>query len=136
MSYAMAAALQAGIYRVLSGDAALTVLVGGAIYDAVPPGPLPSLHVVLGDEDVRDRSTKDGGGALHEVIVGVVTDGAGFLAAKDAAAAISDALLGPVPALTRGRIVGLWFVRARARRIGSGDQRRIDLRFRAQVEDN
>ncbi len=136
MSYGAAAALQAAIYGRLGGDAALAALVGGHVFDAVPPGLPPDIYVVLGDEDVRDRSDMTGGGALHDITVSVVTAAAGFHAAKAAAGAVSDALLGPPPAMTRGRIVGLWFVRARARRIGTQDQRRVDLRFRAQVEDN
>jgi hypothetical protein len=136
MSYAMAAALQAAIYARLAGDAGLQSLVGGAVYDAVPDGPLPRLYVSLGDEEARDRSSVTGRGATHDIAVSVVTDGAGYRDAKTAAVAVSDALLGPVPTLARGRIVGLWFVQARARRAGSGDQRRVDLRFRAQVEDD
>ena len=34
----VAAALQEAVYQRLSGDAALAALVGGAIYDALPPG--------------------------------------------------------------------------------------------------
>ena len=47
---------------------------------------------------------------------------------------ISDALVGVNLALARGRLVGLWFLRAQAQRLGQGAVRRIDLRFKARVE--
>jgi hypothetical protein len=136
MSYAMSAALQAAVFQRLSGDAALTALVGPAIYDVVPSGSLPSLYVSLGPEEARDASDKTGGGAQHDFTVTVVADDSGFHVAKTVAAAISDALVGADLSLTRGRLVALNFLRARARREGSGQLRRIDLRFRARIEDD
>lgn len=135
MSYGVAAALQAAIYQRLSGDAGLAALVGTAIYDTVPAGPVPGTYVSLGPEDVRDRSDKTGRGAEHRFVVSVVTDAAGFQTAKVAAAAVSDALLGAGLTLGRGRVVTMEFLRARARRVRAGDVRRIDLTFRTQVED-
>jgi hypothetical protein len=86
---------------------------------------------------VRDRSDISGAGAEHRFIVSVVTDEAGFAAAKSVAAAVSDALADANLPLSRGRLVGLWFDRVTARRSGkAGRVRRIDLRFRARVEDN
>ena len=135
MSYGVAAALQAAVYQHLSVDAPLRALVGAAIYDAVPPGSLPSTYVTLGAEDVRDRSDITGGGAQHSLNVSVVTDAAGFFAAKLVAAAINDALVDAPLALTRGHLVSLKFYKARARREGTGGIRRIDLTFRARVDD-
>lgn len=135
MSYGMAAALQEAVFQRLSGDAVLAVLVGGAVYDVMPSGPLPPLYVSLGPEEVRDASDKTGGGARHDFTVSVVADGSGFHAAKTVAAAISDALLGGELPLARGRLVALNFLRARASREGTGQLRRIDLRFRARIDD-
>lgn len=135
MSYAMAAALQEAVFQRLSGDVAVTALVGG-IYDAIPAGELPALYVTLGPEATRDRSDKTGAGAEHDFIVSVIGSAAGFLSAKQAAAAISDALVGADLTLSRGALIGLWFVKAVAERETSGDSRRIDMRFRARVEDN
>lgn len=134
MSYGIGAALQAAVYQRLVGDAALGALVGGAIFDAVPPGTVAGTYVSLGPEDVRDASDATGSGAEHDFVVSVVTDEAGFQAAKAAAAAVSDALLGAALTLARGRLVGLWFLRARARRVDTGALRRIDMTFRARVE--
>jgi len=136
MSYAMAAPLQAAVYQLLSGDAALAALVGGAIYDGLPAGALPETYVSLGAETVRDRSDREGAGALHRFTVSVISEAQGFAAAKQAAAAVGAALVDATPALRRGRVVGIWFERAQARRTGSAGQiRRIDLKFRARVED-
>ncbi|WP_372604177.1 DUF3168 domain-containing protein [Actibacterium sp.] len=135
MSYGAAAALQAAVYQWLTSDVALTQLVGSAIYDAVPPGDLPELYVSLGPEDVRDRSDKTGGGAVHVFTVSVVSSAAGFASAKAAAVAVSDALVDAPLALSRGALVGLAFDKARARRVQDGDIRRIDLTFRARVDD-
>ncbi|KUF11936.1 DUF3168 domain-containing protein [Pseudoponticoccus marisrubri] len=135
MTYALSGPLQAAVYARLSGDAALDALVGDHVYDALPAGPLPALYVALGPERVRDASDGSDGGALHDFIVSVVTGSAGFQGAKQAAAAISDALCGAEMTLSRGQVVGLWFLKAKAAR-ETGGLRRIDLTFRARVEDS
>lgn len=136
MSYGVSSALQEAVFLRLEADAALSALVGAAIYDAAPPGTMPGLYVTLGIEDVRDRSDGSGHGALHDFTVSVVTDETGFQNAKSAAAAVSDALVDADLALSRGRLVSLNFLKARARRVNKGAQRQIDLRFRAQVTDD
>ena len=136
MSYGVSAALQQAIYQHLAVDTALSTLVSGAIYDAVPAGIITGTYVSLGPEDVRERSDKTGHGALHEATISVVTDAAGFQAAKEVAAAVSDALVDASLILARGTLVYLNFHRARARRVEDADVRRIDLIFRARVEDN
>lgn len=135
MSYALAGALQAAVFARVSGDTVVAGLVGDAVYDAAPPGVLPSLYISLGPEVVRDRSDKTGVGAEHEFTVSVLSDAAGFAAAKAVAGAVSDALVDADLVLARGRLVGLWFLRGKAARVGSGERRRIDLTFRARVED-
>ncbi|MGX0902989.1 hypothetical protein ACSSV8_001558 [Roseovarius sp. MBR-79] len=136
MSYGAAAALQAAIYERLIADPALGALVGGAIHDAVPQGRVPDLYVTLGPEEVRERGDMTGAGAEHRVTVSVVAQAAGFLTAKQAAAAVSDALDGAALSLVRGRLVALHFLRARAIRTGTAQRRRIDLTFRARVDDS
>ncbi len=137
MSYGMAAALQAAVYQKLIGDPILTGLVGSAVYDALPAGELPGTYVSLGPEVARDRSDSTGTAAVHRFTVSVVTEKAGFGGAKQVAGAVSDALVDANLPLSRGRLVGLWFERASASRDGkAGRARRIDLRFRAHVENN
>ncbi len=135
MSYGMAAALQEAVFQVLQGDAALGALVGADIFDAAPPGAVPPIYVSLGPEEVREASDQSGRGAEHEFTVSVVSRAAGFKSAKQAAAAVSAALLGATLTLARGRVVYLNFQRAKAARVEGADMRRIDLRFRAFLED-
>lgn len=136
MSYGVSSALQAAVYQQLISDADLTALVGTAIFDAIPSGSVPATYVALGPENVLDASDKSGGGALHLFTVSVITDSAGFQAAKDVAGRISDLLSGAQLTLSRGALVSLGFDRASARREGTGSVRRIDLRFRARVQDD
>ncbi|GAB5436701.1 DUF3168 domain-containing protein [Falsiruegeria mediterranea] len=137
MSYGAAAALQSAVYDLLQADTAIEALVGDAIYDALPAGTLPQTYVLLGPEDVRDASDQTGQGARHRFTVTVMSEASGFASAKQLAVAIGDALRNASLTLTRGRVVGLWFERATARKTGStGQFRQIDLRFHARVEDN
>lgn len=136
MSYGVSAALQAALFQQLTGDATLTGLVGSAIYDAAPAGTAPGTYVSLGPEEVRDRSDKTGRGALHVLTVSVISDVAGFHAAKTIAGAVNDALQDAALTLSRGELVSLQFLRARARRTQAGAGRRIDLKFQARVDDN
>jgi Protein of unknown function (DUF3168) len=133
MSYGMTAALQAAVYGVLNADAGLAAIVGPAVYDAMPPGPQPEIYVTLGPEKVRDKSDGSEGGALHEFSVSVVTKGAGFHLAKQAAAAVSDAVLAAPLSLSRGRVSRIHFYRATAVRTNAN--RRIDIWFRARLDE-
>lgn len=135
MSYAVSAALQEAVYNQLVNDAGVTGLVGGNIYDALPSGSLPPTYISLGPEEARDASDQLGDAARHDFIVSVVTDQSGFQDAKEVAAAICDALIGADLTLSRGHLVGLWFQRAKAERTDNGASRRIDLIFRARVDD-
>ncbi|KNG92762.1 DUF3168 domain-containing protein [Pseudaestuariivita atlantica] len=135
MSYGVAEALQAAVYARLAGDAGVMAEVGSSVYDALPSGTAPSLYVALGPERVTDRSDKTGRGARHDFVVSVVTSSAGFQSAKAAAAAVGDALIDADLVLSRGRLVSLNFVKAAARREDGNALRRIDLTFRARVED-
>lgn len=136
MSYGVSAALQAAIYQRLLANTNLTALVGTAVYDNPPSGAVLGTYVSLGPEDVRDRSDKTSYGALHMITISVITDAAGFQVAKQVGAAVSDALQGAELILSRGMLCYINFDRATARRVGTGETRRIDLRFHARVQDN
>jgi len=131
MSYAAAAALQAAVYAALTAAPALA---GVQVLDAQAPGSGSGTFVLIGPVVVNDRSDKSGGGADHLFTVAVISDAAGFLAAKTVAGAVSEALIGTGLTLTVGRLVYLAFVRAQARRLGEGSRRRVDMTFRARVE--
>jgi hypothetical protein len=133
MSYVCAADLQEAVFQYLQADPEL-MAAGVAVHDAPPPGTPRGTYVVLGPEDVIDRSDASGPGAEHRFSVDVVSDAAGFLTAKRIAGRVSEVLQDPPLLLTRGRLVGLWFHQAQARRIEGGKGRRIELRLRARTE--
>ncbi|MEM9434928.1 MAG: DUF3168 domain-containing protein [Pseudomonadota bacterium] len=135
MSYGVSAALQAAVFQQLSLDPVLTGLVPGAIFDAEPSGTLPPTYVSLGPESVRAQSDVTSDGAVHEFQVSIVTEAAGFQGAKDVAAAVSDALVDADLVLGRGELISLRFFKAQAARVDTGTARRIDLTFRARVDD-
>jgi hypothetical protein len=128
MSYGAAAALQAAVY------AHLGAVPGLAVFDAVPSGAAPETYVLIGPEEVRDASDRAGAGAEHRLAISVVSRAPGFAPAKAAAGAVTDALEGAALVLARGRLVGLWFQQAQARRLDNGATRRVDLTFRARIE--
>ncbi|MEP2470243.1 DUF3168 domain-containing protein [Roseobacter sp.] len=134
MSYAMSGALQAAIFDALIADAAVTNLIGGHVYDAVPSGEVPETYVSLGREQVRDASDQTGNGALHDLEIAVITTQPGFAGAKAVAAAISDRLQDADLTLSRGRLVFLKFLRAEAKRVDANTGRSIRMRFRARVD--
>jgi HK97 family phage portal protein len=101
---------------------------------ALPQGPLPPLYVTIGPEKVRDRSDGSFGGALHDFSVTVTSSAAGYHQAKQAASAVSDALLNGGLSLARGRVGRVQFHRAQAGR--SGADRRIEMWFRARLDED
>lgn len=141
MSYAQSLALQKAVFARLSADAGVQALVPGRVFDAPPAGPVPELYLTLGPERVRDRSDATGPGAIHDLTLSVIGGAQGFAPAKAVAGATCDALVGAaggagaLPALERGRLVSLRFLRAVAKRDSRGDRRRIDLTFRARVDE-
>ncbi len=139
MTYALAEALQVAVYDRLNSDATLTGLVGGAIFDGTVPGPVadaPELHVTIGQERVRDGGDKTHRGAAHDFTVTVHSTQAGFRTAKTVAGAVCEALVDAPLNLSRGALIGLRFLFARADRgRGVRERRRVALRFRAVLED-
>lgn len=137
MSYAATAALQSAVYQVLRDSAALTALVGDAIYDAMPVAAPTGTYVALGPEEVKDAGDMTAAGANHDFVVSVLSgsdEANGFSAVKEVAVAVSDALENAEIALDRGHLAGLWFLRARARRAEKGAGRRVDMTFRARID--
>jgi hypothetical protein len=131
MSYQGAAALQTAVFGVLSTAPALG---GMSIVDAMPAGASLGSFVLIGPEQVIDQSDKTALGAEHRFEVSVISDATGFMAAKQAAAAISEALLGAPLMLSVGHVVSIGFLKATARRLDLGSTRRIDMVFRARLD--
>lgn len=136
MSYALSGALQEAVFGALLANASLVALVDGAIYDALPTGSVPRLYVSLGPETVIERSDASDRGAEHRFVISVVTELPGFAQAKAVAGEVCDILEDAPLTLSRGRLVGLTFVKAAAVKIDNATGRKIDLTFRARVEDS
>lgn len=137
MSYASGVALQTAVYQHLRADTALTALVGDAIFDAMPVEAPGGVYVSLGPEEARDAGDVTAAGSLHDFVVSVLSgsdETAGFAAVKAAAVAVSDVLENAEIALDRGHLAGMWFLRAKARRVENGAARRVDLTFRARID--
>ncbi len=66
--------------------------------------------------------------------ISVISDAKGFMAAKSAAAEVSNALVDAKLSLSTGVLVGIGFSKAVAKRLEQGDARRIDMIFRVRVE--
>ena len=133
MTYALSESLQAAVYDKLVNDPVIGDLTSGAVFDLVPQR-APDLFVAIGPERVEGVADRSGEGAIHRIMVSVVTRREGYLSAKKVAAAISDALLDGHLALKRGRLVSIRFLRADARRDRTLAARRIDLWFRARTD--
>lgn len=137
MSYSATVALQGAVYQRLREDAALAGLVGDAVFDAMPVEAPSGVYVSLGPEDVVDAGDMTARGSRHDFVISVLSgtdEGAGFGAVKAAAMAVTEALEQASITLDRGHLAGLWFLRARARRVDKGAARRVDLTFRARVD--
>jgi len=136
MSYGVSAALQSAVFQALNDDVDVSTLVNGQIFDALPSGVLPDTYISLGPENVQDRSDMTGVGADHNFMISVVSVVLGFASTKVVAGAVCDVLHHAPLSLSRGHLVSMRFKRAIAKRVGTGDTRRIDLRFVARVEDD
>lgn len=139
MTYALSWPLQQGLYDLMCNDPTCAEAVGPRIFDAAPApdgsGLSDDVYVTFGDEDVSDWSSGSTRGAVHLVRISVYAPRRGFGDAKQAASAISDAILnGSIP-VTRGTVVNARFVDARTRREEDDSLRRIDLRFRITIQD-
>ncbi len=139
MTYALSWPLQKALYELIGTDAACLQHFGQRIYDAAPPflgeqAP-EGIYLTFGDEEVTDWSTGTDAGAVHLVKLTVHAPRRGFSEAKQAASAVSDAILGGALAPSRGRIVNARFVDARTGRSEADALRRIDMRFRITIED-
>ena len=137
MSYGASLDLQTALYRLLCDDPAVGALVGDAVYDAVPVAAPAGIYIALGPEEVRDASDATAAGSRHDLVISVLSgrdDQEGFSGVKEVAAAVSQAVEGGDLALTQGQLVGIWFLRATARRVENGAGRRIDLTYRARID--
>ena len=135
MSFAASVALQKAVFSALGAHVALQAEVNGAIYDAIPKGSAPDVFVSLGPEPVKTRYDGSGNGSQHDMTISVVATGDGFASAKTIAGHVSDALNGAEISLEHGTLVFIRFLKASAKRNRGSSGRRIDMIFRARVDD-
>ncbi len=139
MTYTMSWPLQRALYHLFCENALCVEYFGHRIYDAPPPlldeADPDGIYLTFGDEEVDDWSTGSDAGAVHVVRLTVNAPRRGFAEAKQAAAAVSDAVLGGGLSPTRGRVVNAQFVDAKTKRAESDALRQINLRFRITLED-
>ena len=139
MTYALAWPLQEAIFQALCHDQTCATFFEHRVFDAPPPligdAAPEGLYLTLGDEEAIDWSTAGGAGAEHLVTLSVHAPRRGFSEAKQAAAAVSEALLAGL-APVRGTVANIRFVDARTAREENDALRRIDMRFRIRIEDD
>ncbi|MFV0409552.1 MAG: DUF3168 domain-containing protein [Paracoccus sp. (in: a-proteobacteria)] len=137
MGYLASAALQTAVYQHLCDTSTVTNLVGDAIFDALPIEAPGGVYVSLGPEEVLGLPDSGGGAMRHEFVISVLSGGdggAGFGAVKAVASAVCTALEGADLVTETGHVAGLWFLRARAKRVENSAERRVDLTFRALMD--
>ena len=131
-----ASALQKAIFARLSGDAALTALVGAnGITDrrlAEPASPL----VVIAGIDSTDHSTATEAGEAHMVTLEAWSEAAGHRQAQAIAAVVRAALHDAPLALAGHHLVLLLHRDTRLKRDGKSRFHRAEMRFRAVTEPN
>ena len=103
MSYGMAAALQAAIFARLS---ALPALAGVPVLDAVPTGQRAGTFMSDRGRGRAGPVGQDGRRGRASLAISVVSDAAGFLAAKDSGGGDVGRAGRGAAALSRGRVVG------------------------------
>ena len=139
MTYALSWPLQQALYALFRENAECAQHFEQRIHDAPPPlldGSAPEgVYLTFGDEDVEDWSTGSDSGAAHLVAITVNAPRRGFAEAKQAAAAVSDAILGGGLVPVRGRVVNTRFVDAKTKRAENDALRQITMRFRITLED-
>lgn len=135
MTYLLSAPLQQAVYGCLANDPAIVGVVGNAVFDAPPEGVRPPVFIAIGPEDVVQRFDKTNNAAAHRFTITLVSEAPGFLALKELAGLVEAALVNATLPLNRGRVVSITFQKAKARRERSGTRRRIDMTFRAFVDD-
>ena len=129
-----ASALQKAIFERLSGDAAVTALVGAqGVTDRLLAAPAAPL-VVMAGIDSADRSTATEEGEAHVVTLEVWSGVSGHREAQAIAGAARTALHDAALVLAGHRLVLLLHRDTRLRRDGKSRFHRAEMRFRAVTE--
>jgi hypothetical protein len=135
MSVVHSAALQSAIYQELIGAVSISSLIGANVFDAVPSASAATTYVLIGEEKVLSRSDFGKAASRHDVTVNVVSTASGFSDAKIVASEICNVLDGSALNLTSGNLRNIQFISAKSRRDTGAAERRIDLIFRALIDE-
>ncbi|MCO4318345.1 DUF3168 domain-containing protein [Phyllobacterium sp. 21LDTY02-6] len=127
-------ALQAALLARLGGEPALAALVGGRIFDRVPPG-AAFPHVALGPAAIYDCSTGTERGWEHLFTINVWQRALGRRSTYEIMAAIEAALAPARLDLGRYRLVTLDLQQLQARAEDGRDGYGGTMRYRAVTED-
>lgn len=131
MGEVAALALQKALYSQLSGDGALTALVGTAgVVDDVEEG-CGFPYVTIGDIRSRDWSTQTKRGHEHQVTINVWSRAEGRSEVQKIMGAIDEALESGMPTLTDHVLVNLRPVFWHAMKSADGETYRGTVRVRA-----
>lgn len=129
-----ASALQKAIFARLSGDAALTALIGtDGVTDRRLSAPCAPLVVIAGIDSI-DHSTASEAGEEHVVTLEVWSEAAGHREAQAMTGAVRAALHDAPLALAGHHLVLLLHRDTRLRREGKSRFHRAEMRFRAVTE--
>lgn len=127
-------ALQRAIHTALTGDAALTQLLGdGRVYDHVPRHVDPP-YITFGQSTERDWSTGSDEGHEHILTLRVWSDGRGRKEIQAVVARVRTLLHDQPLTLTGHRLINLRHDFTEVRRSGDGETLRGLVRFRAVTE--
>ena len=126
--------LQKSIHAALTGDGAVTALLGGArVYDDVPRGAeLP--YITFGQSTARDWSTGTDEGSEHILTLHVWSRGAGEREAHQIMSAVRDRLHDAELAVDGQRLVNLRHEFSNAARDPDGETYHGIVRYRAVTE--
>lgn len=125
--------LQKAIHANLVGDASLSSLVGGRVYDR-PPQDAAFPFVTLGDTEVEPDGAGSEGAAIHRLALSVWSRARGRREAKEIMSVIDAALQDASLALTGHVLVNLQLERASVSYASDAEALRGRLVFRAYTE--
>lgn len=133
MTLAASWELQKAIHTSLVGDASLSSLVGGRVFDR-PPQDAAFPFVTLGDTDVEPDGAGSEGAAIHRLALSVWSRARGRREVKEIMSVIDEALQDAVLPMTGHALVNLQLERASVSYAVDAEALRGRLVFRAYTE--
>ncbi len=127
--------IQTSVFEALNANAQIYEKTEGAIFDHVPTSQdLPEIYVRIGDEQIKNRSSKTN--SISEAIfeISIFSQHQGFIAAKHLSSLISQELTKDKLNFNNEKLIGIWFVKSQTYRLSSGNLRQIKLWFKALIE--